>query len=203
MMNWKDILQNCISKLPEKFEKNEMAFLALQGKIELQLRDKIAWELEKEGSYYIKKEYSPSESEGRQKVDLAILSKEDLKPVCLIEFKAHSSANKETEYGKRCENDCDKMKEMSKEANANPDKFFVFFQSSHEKEDLDNITRHSNLIAYVNYIKRGLNARGDIKTQWEDLFGDYGDLSENIKFEAGEYYGVKIHINTLILKVKP
>ena len=101
------------------------------------------------------------------------------------------------------ENDCDKMKEMSKEANANPDKFFVFFQSSHEKEDLDNITRHSNLIAYVNYIKRGLNARGDIKTQWEDLFGDYGDLSENIKFEAGEYYGVKIHINTLILKVKP
>ena len=58
MEQWKDILKKCVEEAGAKFEKNELAFLALQGKIELQLRDKIAWLLQQKygDKYYIKKE---------------------------------------------------------------------------------------------------------------------------------------------------
>ena len=39
-------IENSINNIPSTYGENELAFLAMQGKIELQLRDKIAWYLE-------------------------------------------------------------------------------------------------------------------------------------------------------------
>ena len=81
MENFKELLEKCIKETENGFTQNELAFLALQGKIELQLRDKIAWLLyDKEGYHNVKKEYAPKVGDiGRKKCDLAILD-DDLNP---------------------------------------------------------------------------------------------------------------------------
>ena len=79
------------------FIDNELAYLTLQGKNELQIRDKFAWLLQceldnkyGEGIYIVRKEWS---KKGRSKVDVAILkvsaNKRDYdEVVTIIEFKA-------------------------------------------------------------------------------------------------------------------
>lgn len=64
------------------FKKEEMTFLGLTSKIEIQLRDKLAFELYKEfkEKYIITREW--------KNCDLAILEINTLNPVILIEFKA-------------------------------------------------------------------------------------------------------------------
>ena len=43
---WEQIIEESIKNITKTYGINELAFLAMQGKIELQLRDKIAWYLE-------------------------------------------------------------------------------------------------------------------------------------------------------------
>ena len=42
-VNFTELLKNSIEKSISSYDKPELAFLALQGKIENLLRDKIAW----------------------------------------------------------------------------------------------------------------------------------------------------------------
>lgn len=71
------ILTNIVGYNPD-----ELIYFSLTSKIEFQLRDRIAFHLynELKGKYIVTREW--------QKCDLAILDKESLKPICLIECKA-------------------------------------------------------------------------------------------------------------------
>ena len=100
------IIEDSINNIHKTYVNNELAFLAIQGKIELQLRDKIAWYIEqninagqyieqniKAGQYCVRREYNAPGNKGRKKCDLAILDiNNNMNPVCLIEFKAQSAA---------------------------------------------------------------------------------------------------------------
>ena len=197
-MDWKKLLNECIEGL--KFEENELAFLALQGKIELQLRDKIAWELNKKG-YTVKKEYAPTDIEiGRSKCDLAILD-DNLNPQCLIEFKAHSSHNWEKRYQAAFENDVDKMRYFTK--NKKVDLFYIHFQTFHQTTF--NTPLEKMLVAYSDIINRAVKNKvedidQEIHKQWETICAreNRPDLIEMHKISAGEYLGHKPIIYTMI-----
>lgn len=198
-MDWKELLVKSIEEL--KFEENELAFLALQGKIELQLRDKIAWALYKKGYKNVKKEYAPKDIDaGRSKCDLAILD-DNLNPQCLVEFKAHSSQNWENQYKKAFEKDMDKMRDFSK--NKNVDLFYIYFQTYHVKSF--NTPREKMLVVYSDIINRTVrkdieNIDLEIYRQWEKICEKEArpDLIKMHKIEAGEYLGDKPIIYAMI-----
>ena len=57
---WEKIIEDSITNIPSTYAPNELAFLAMQGKIELQLRDKIAWYIEQNinaRQYCVRREY--------------------------------------------------------------------------------------------------------------------------------------------------
>ena len=114
-INFAGLLSDSIKESIESYSGNELAFHALQGKIELLLRDKIAWNLETKLSkygYYVKKEYNPNPD--RVKCDLAILD-QDKKQKCLVEFKAAIWGEyQKKEYTDCCEGDCDKMRALQR-----------------------------------------------------------------------------------------
>ena len=198
MENFKGLLEACIENAVKGFDKNELAFLALQGKIELQLRDKIAWLLQQKigENYYIKKEY--------KRCDLAILNK-DFTPLCLIEFKAHSATNFNSsksqlgEYQKHFKNDMGKMANLAKGNDA--ERFYIFFQTIHEKEIEK---KYKQLIPYSSAINGGVKTNGNqddkIESGWRKMCGEKyeGEITRCKDIQAGEYLGYKIKIATMI-----
>lgn len=116
----KQILTSLLSDIPKLFEADELAYLSLQQKNERQIRDKVAWNLQKEldanffdekGPQLIVRCEWPSSVDsqkldkienlpGRSAVDLAVLKMNEERTdytevLALIEFKAHSFLNKE------------------------------------------------------------------------------------------------------------
>lgn len=130
----KEKTPDILKGIHNNFDENELAFLSLQGKIELQVRDKFAWELQKllnteygKYKYLVRKEWS---IDGRKKVDIAIL---ELKPglenkgktyvwgkvIALMEFKSHNclhdTKGQINEYtNKAFKADVSKMKVMAR-----------------------------------------------------------------------------------------
>lgn len=155
---WKKIIEDSIDNIPKTYEPNELAFLAMQGKIELQLRDKIAWYIEQNintGQYCVRREYNAPGNKGRKKCDLAILDiNNNMKPVCLIEFKAHSAATYEEGYKNKCEDDIAKMRDIASSTGTTPEIYYIFFQTEHQ-ERLP-LPGNNGLIAYYNIIKKVL-----------------------------------------------
>ena len=230
----KEILGEAITTAIGTFQQNELAFLALQGKIELQLRDKIAWYLQQNlpnlqnlpaGVEYVRKEFGIG---GRSKCDLALLDG-NMKPLCLIEFKAHSSATDEHKpgtksgYYAKCATDIAKMKDMENALKKQPNspsiqKFYVFFQTTHEGT-LPNDLLGNTMITYFNpNVIKGYNALdgylksnsgntvfGFIQEQWESA--KYNDLDKENSFHhqenyAGCYYGLDVKIHSMIIECK-
>jgi hypothetical protein len=196
---WEQFIEKSIEKITKTYGINELAFLAMQGKIELQLRDKIAWYLEQNipNNYCVKREYNIP-GNGRQKCDLAILDKDNMKPVCLIEFKAHSAATFEKDYINKCEKDIAKMQSIAKGITPYPEIYYIFFQTEHQGTPPPN----NGLIAYYGIIKNALKNKfgvNDIHKQWDDNYRNIGTINK-ITIEAGEYYGLKVDIHAMILK---
>ena len=96
----KQTISSLLSNLNSCFPNGELAYYSLQGKNELQIRDKIAWELQKKldtwkgarNQYIVRREWGPFD---RAKCDLAVLevdttntNKSEL--VALFEFKSHA-----------------------------------------------------------------------------------------------------------------
>ena len=216
----KGILGNAITAAIGTFQPNELAFLALQGKIELQLRDKIAWYLQQNfpnGVKYVRKEFGIV---GRSKCDLALLD-DSMNPLCLIEFKAHSSATDEHKpktksgYYAKCATDIAKMKDMENALNIKMKKLYVFFQTTHEGT-LPNDLLGNTMITYFNpnvikgynaldgYLKNnsGKTASDFIKEQWENAgYNVKGSFSHQVN-PAGSYYGLDVYIHSMIIECK-
>ena len=197
---WEQIIEESIKNITNTYGFNELAFLAMQGKIELQLRDKIAWYIEQnfKENYCVKREYNTPGS-GREKCDLSILDKNnDMRPVCLIEFKAHSAATFEMGYIKKCTDDIAKMQDIACSTGTNPEIYYIFFQTEHQGD----LPENNGLIAYYDIIKKALKNNltiTDIHNQWDERYSNIGTIKK-IKIVAGEYYGLKVDIHTMILK---
>ena len=133
----KNKLQQILNTASSFFEKDELAYLVLQQKIERPVRDKVAWELQKafdkeygQGEVLVRCEwpswydeqnldYSNSKLSARSAVDIAILmmnkSRDDYKEVlALIEFKHHAFLNTEQWPYVSFVKDVRKMQEMTK-----------------------------------------------------------------------------------------
>ena len=219
----KGTLEKAINAAITTFQQNELAFLALQGKIELQLRDKIAWYLQQKlpaGAMHVRKEFGIV---GRSKCDLALLDN-NMNPLCLIEFKAHSSATDEHKpstqsgYYAKCATDIAKMKDMEKVLKQQLNlqsiqKFYVFFQTTHEGT-LPSALLGNTMITYFNpnVIKgynalnnSGKNASDFIEEQWKNAGYNKFDVTglfchqEN---SAGIYYGLDVKIHSMIIECK-
>ena len=198
---WEQIIEKSIKNITNTYDTNELAFLAMQGKIELQLRDKIAWYIEQnfKENYCVKREYNTPGS-GREKCDLSILDKNNMQPVCLIEFKAHSAATFEKGYINKCTDDIDKMQSIAKGITSYPEIYYIFFQTEHQ----GTLPEDNGLIAYYGIIKNALNKNlgvNHIHKQWDEHYSNIGTIKK-IKIVAGEYYGLKVDIHTMILKKK-
>ena len=198
---WEQYIKESIDNISNTYDSNELAFQAMQGKIELQLRDKIAWYLEQRLSntgYCVKREYNTPGSKGRKKCDLAILEKNSMLPVCLIEFKAHSAATFEKQYVDKCCADIDKMQSIAEGATSAPEIYYIFFQTEHRGE----LPANNGLIAYYDIIKKALKAgleADDIYNQWDSNYNLFGTIDKMV-IDAGAYYGLKVVIHTMILK---
>lgn len=197
-MNCKNVLIECIRELNTNFDSNEIAFLALQGKIEQQLRDKIAWLLYQKGYRNVKKEYAP-QGFGRKKCDLAILD-EMQEPVCLVEFKAHSTQNWEGKYKTYFEDDVQKMRDFAAEF---PHKdiplYYVFFQTINSKQF--NEDREVRLVAYCDIINRAIKSPNmSLEEQWRKMCSSEADpsLIDRCTIMAGSYLGSDVKIETMV-----
>lgn len=234
----KGILGNAITAAIDTFQPNELAFLALQGKIELQLRDKIAWYLEQnlpEEVEYVRKEFGikhlglkdPTLKQNynllnRSKCDLALLDK-NLKPICLIEFKAHSCALNDKNYFQACKDDITKMNNMEKVLKKQLNmqsiqKFYVFFQTTHTGSAFPNMLTQNNkgniLITYYDIVKKGYKdldeylkinsgktAYDFIEEQWKNA--GYNQVTGSFSHQenyAGSYYGLDVYIHSMIIE---
>lgn len=133
----KDRLKELLGNVPNYFEENELAYITLQQKVERQIRDKIAWKLQKEadkkygvGQLLVRCEWPSSYDSqkldyqnisgiiGRSAVDIAVLKMNDDrtdydKVLALIEFKHHAFLNKETWPFKEFDKDVEKMETMA------------------------------------------------------------------------------------------
>ena len=138
----KGLLDQLLRNITEGFAPNELAYLSIQGKNELQIRDKIAWRmhqaLQEMGAKHVvvRREWSPIEG-SRDRVDLAILQLDssNLKVeqcLALIEFKAQSLVRPERWYIDEFVKDIAKMKHICDEdcACTNADLYFVFLHSA-------------------------------------------------------------------------
>ena len=122
-----------------------------------------------------------------------------MKPVCLIEFKAHSAATFEMDYINKCKNDIAKMQSIAQGTTPDPEIYYIFFQTEHQGTLPE---KNNGLIAYYGIIKNALNNKlgvNDIHEQWDVNYSNIGTIKK-ITIVAGKYYGLKVDIHTMILK---
>lgn len=214
--DWSLSIGNSIST----FANQELAFLTLQGKTELQIRDKIAWHLQNNlpnGACHIRKEYGIT----REKCDLALLDTNML-PVCLVEFKAHTCATDEHLHNAKfydcCVSDISKMHKIEQELlnqgiiSSSIPKFYIFFQVTHEAKNFPTQQNLDKLICYYNIVLKGYNelknsrmsAHDFIVDQWTraqyqklDKTGNFFDFEFNIQ----SYYGLDLKLHAMIMEV--
>lgn len=68
-----------LALVPDSFAPGELAYLALTGKVELPMRDRLAWSLQTDDEWVIAREW--------KRMDLALLDKSDLTPVAIVQAK--------------------------------------------------------------------------------------------------------------------
>lgn len=150
----KKSLMSCLESVASYFKPNELAYYSAQCKNELQIRDRIAWELHQDitkeygDQYVVRREWAPPIKKNKRRVDLAILEMEVNdkgvkvgveKVVAMIEFKSHSIARPEPSYyGTEFQNDVRKMREFKKSKEAgickDADMYFVFLENGQDRK---------------------------------------------------------------------
>lgn len=190
-MNYRQELIDIIKNISKSFSENELAYLALTSKIEIPLRDKIAYVLHKKYNKHslVCREWKNKDGSmnSHRRIDLAIIDRKSKKATCLIEFKANSSGVFEKMFEDEFEKDKNKMKEISDTA----DKYYVFFCNMHGKGIPDDFS-HS-----VKYLKK-------INTKERNMIMTWAANHEEaykITIDAGNYYDTKVEIVAFIHKI--
>jgi len=197
-MNWEKEIIDIISKIGNKFQPNELAYLALTSKIENPLRDKIAFEFHKRHSekYIISREWT-DKSKTKKRTDLAILDING-KIECIIEFKAHSDMKGIAQWGREMKKDIKKslLIENVKEI------YFILFgnfiKALPKNQKLDcSIKYYSGL---KKAIRKGFSKK-DMINKWDNSLKKNNIQSSDyklIEIDAGKFYDVDVKIITFI-----
>jgi len=207
-------LRTLLDNICDGFDGNELAYLSAQGKNELQIRDKIAWQLHKEitskygNQYIVRREWAPKES-GRKKVDLAILEMDQSftsveHVYALIEFKAQSIARKETWYIDEFKHDVDKMREL---AQKDTDLYFVFLETGQDKK----ADQYQSVLGFAPYQTKNVSYYSEhseqnyllaIEEHWKEFKSAINvplHIPTPKAIDIGEAYGYKQYISPLLL----
>lgn len=197
-------IEEIISNITSKFQDNELAYLSLTSKIELPLRDKIAFELHKKyaDTYLICREWKSRENNSFNRIDLAIIDKKNSKPVCLIEFKAKSVVRYEKEFTRHLADDLIKIRNLTHDNSV--ELYYIYFNnvinSENEFEEI-----YHNSVKYISDLNKNIkNKKGSAeisRTNWNkhlDLVNLNAHKSKHISINAGKYYNHNISIETFI-----
>jgi len=184
-----------LTKTGKFFQSNELAYLALTGKIELPIRDKLAFNLHKNLSgegYIVSREWIRK----RKRCDLAITK--DGTAIALLELKAMYTFNGTQKYlysvNKMIESDLRKCEEL-----ADPyTKIYAILLATHPHKKLgDGLSR---TIKYIDPLNKALGRQtedkicNDCRHAVSDVFSKYKDKFELGRIEAGECFGTKVSI---------
>ena len=148
-MNYKGLLQNHMTKLSDSFRMNELAYLALTSKIELPIRDKMAYRifLEQFPNYISAREWKRS--------DLVLLN--NFEPACIVEFKAMYTFNaifQPSKFKKLMEND---IKKAFKIGNQDTEVYSIIL-ATHPCKVIFEEEKYEKIIKYCN---KGINKAYD------------------------------------------
>jgi hypothetical protein len=203
-MTFKKDIEEIISTISKEFQENELTYLALTSKIELPLRDKIAFEFHKiyKDKYLVCREWKPKGNGSVDRIDLAIIDKSSLKPVCLIEFKAKSVVHHQSEYTSHLSNDLIKIRDIAQNDN-NIELYYIYFNNIVCLKD-DLADAFSNSIKYFKDLKKKAKNQTieECKRIWHKHLLENKLLenkSDYVLIQAkGDYYGHSVIIGTFI-----
>jgi hypothetical protein len=200
-------LVEIIRNLQGKFKKNELAYLALTGKIELPLRDKIAFSIQYEFSkdFIVAREWTNKENHKR--FDIAIFDKnvECNFPDYLIEFKARAVPGFQDSYSMRVIKD---FKKLLDSGDNDTVRYFVLFNTiitgklrKSLNPAIDKYLRQIYSFAEEKRIINYEQIRSEIKNNWNNYLKS-NNLEKNsskiIEIEAGKFFGLSVYILTMI-----
>lgn len=192
-MNYRQELIDIIKNISKSFSENELAYLALTSKIEIPLRDKIAYVLHKKYNKHslVCREWKNKDGSmnSHRRIDLAIIDRKSKKATCLIEFKANSSGVFEKMFEDEFEKDKNKMNEMSNSA----EKYYVFFCNDHDNEISKDF---SHSIKYLEKINKSKNR--NMIGKWREKLNKKDEV---FPIDAGSYYNIKVEIVAFIHKI--
>ena len=206
-MNMYEELKKAITQIPSQFKTNELAYLALTSKIELPIRDKLAYilfnQLHDKGNlsekYLVAREL--------KRIDLAILK--DTKPVVLIEAKAAYTFN--FVCPKKEDFPCQDMKSDVKKRF---DDIQQYWWNDSKNIEIYNLLIVVNpkkkisqelvgIIKYDGGVNKALSYLGNADAVAEDA---NKKLENRIKFnfsipiiDAGEAYGIPVEISLFLI----
>ena len=204
-------LRTLLDNICDGFDGNELAYFSAQGKNELQIRDKIAWQLHKEVTskyghrYVVRREWAPQES-GRNKVDLAIIEMDSsflsvVRIIALIEFKAQSIARKEKWYIDEFKHDVDKMRKL---AQKDTDLYFIFIETGQDRKAKE----YKPILGFAAYQTKNVcyypepNYLLTIEEHWKE-FKSAINVPIHIRSPKaiciGEAYGYKQYISPMLI----
>ena len=217
----KERLQYHLDKLNELFQENELAYLSSHCKNELQIRDRIAWEMHKEITkeygdlYVVRREWAPVDK-NKSRVDLAILEmkadkKSVQKVIAMIEFKAHAIARPEPAYyGLEFQNDVEKMRKFRSKGGifADADLYFIFLENGQsDKADL-----YESVLGFSKYqtpnCKYCRDAHDeDYLREIESHWQEFKKRLSGVQIHApkaifiGEAYGYSQYVSPLLIEI--
>lgn len=181
-------LEELLKNVPKYFEENELAYIALQQKVERQIRDKIAWKLQKAadnkygvGQLLVRCEWPSSYDEnkldytgvpgisGRSAVDIAVLKMNDDRTdydevLALIEFKHHAFLNNEQWPYKEFKKDVRKMETMAQLPRKNSPQYFrilqadLYFIMLTTSHQQNNGDKYASAVTYKDILDKGPKA---------------------------------------------
>lgn len=203
-MTFKFDIEEIISNISSKFQDNELAYLSLTSKIELPLRDRIAFELHKKyaDTYLICREWKSKENKSLDRIDLAIVDKSNSKLLCLIEFKAKSVVRYEKEFTRHLADDLIKIRNLTQDDSV--ELYYIYFNnvisSENEFEEI-----YYNSVKYISHLNKNIKSKKGLaeisRTNWDKHLGLVelnADKSKHISINAGKYYNHNVSIETFI-----
>ena len=191
MMNssWSQRVADTMESLGQEFSQDELAYLALTSKVELPIRDRLAyslhWRFGNGDSILVSREW--------KKVDLAIIV--DQRPSLLLEAKAMYILNIWDGYRDKLLNGVrkDLMDLKNKYPNDNIEKMLLVLATDcngFPGENMDDAVKYAYAIRRYNRVNRGEN---EIYRAAREMFGEFEHFSSG-RITGGRAFGMEASV---------
>jgi hypothetical protein len=179
-----------------KLEPNRLAFLAVTSKCEFIIRDEIAFRLQEKYANkidFIPKDYLIAREWTEKRYDLAVLRPKGEIPVCIVEFKAVSTAKT---MGKHMESVVEDVKKLGKKYHTAKKYVALIVMLPNKPFN----SEYEPGIKYYSKINKQFPKHpprdNDCFGKWKAMFGK--EKCTQIKIDAGNYGGVNIRLDLFI-----